>query len=408
MLYRKVIDKNTSIINVADIGSSKLVVISAQVFADGRMDILGIGIATSKGVHKGMIVDMEAFIRSLSRALAEAEKFAGHKVQQLYVSIAGAHISTTRVQHQVTLNNQTITAATMHRILSKAADSLHLLGSRSVLGVMPESFSLDGQSGIRNPQGMQANTVAVTATVMHVAYAARQTLQRCFRRCGLAMQGLVLQQLAASYFTLTAEEKLRGVILVEMGSGTTNVAVFRAGVMQYAFTLPIGGYQVSNDLAAVLGVSLEQAEAIKLKYGCVLTELADAELIIEPTNGHKQGLMAEVMRLRYQEILHLVLANLEKRGHLQPALAGIVLSGGAAIVSGLKELLAETYAGPVRLATLQLPCRVAEPLLSIAFASSFGLLQHALELEQAALNTMNWRALLRHMTNIKNWIQCHF
>lgn len=363
-----------------DVGTSKVVAIVGEVNTDGSVEVVGVGTHISRGIRRGVVVDIESTVQSIQRAVEEAELMAGCEIQSVFAGIAGSHIASKNSHGVVAIRDKEATETDVERVLD-AARAVPVPADQKILHVLPQEFIIDGQEGIRHPVGMSGVRLEARVHLVTCASSAAQNITKCVARCGLQVDDLILQQLASSYAVLTEDEKDLGVCLVDMGAGTTDIAVFNHGAIRHTAVIPIAGDQVTNDIAVALRTPTQHAEDIKIKYACALRQLASADETIQvPSVGDRpprrlaRQTLAEVVEPRYEELLSLVQAELRRSGFEDMVAAGIVLTGGAAKMEGVVELAEEVFHTPVRLGAPQYVTGLAEVVSNEIHATGVGLL----------------------------------
>jgi len=338
-----------------DIGTSKIAAIVADIGSDGEIEIIGIGSHPSKGLKKGVVVNIESTTQSIQRAVEEAELMAGCQIDSVYAGIAGSHIRSLNSHGIVAIRDKEVMQADVDRVID-AARAVAIPADQKMLHVLPQEFIVDNQDGVHEPVGMCGVRLEAKVHLVTGAVSAAQNIVKCVRRCGLEVDDIILEQLASSYAVLTEDEKELGVCLVDIGGGTTDIAVFTEGSIRHTAVIPIAGDQITNDIAVALRTPTQYAEEIKKKYACALTQLASPEETIEvPSVGDRaprrlaRQTLAEVVEPRYEELLTLVLNELRRSGFEDLCAAGVVLTGGCAKMEGVIELAEEVFHVPVRL-----------------------------------------------------------
>ncbi|WP_395377141.1 cell division protein FtsA [Marinicella sp. W31] len=350
------VKKNENKLQVGlDIGTSKIVAIVGELHKDGSIEVVGIGSAPSRGLKRGVVVDIESTVQSIKRAIEEAELMAGCEIQSVYVGIAGSHIRSINSDGIVAIKDREVTRSDVDKVLD-AAKAVAIPNDQKVLHVLPQEYVIDGQDGIRHPIGMSGVRLESRVHLITGSESAAQNIAKCVARCGLAIDQMIVEQLASSTSVLTEDEKELGVCMVDIGAGTTDIAVFTQGAIRHVSAIPIAGDQVTNDIAVAMRTPTQYAEEIKLKYACALRQLASAdETISVPSVGDRsprrlaRQTLAEVVEPRYEELFTLVQADLQRSGYVDLIAAGIVLTGGAARMEGAVELAEEIFHVPVRL-----------------------------------------------------------
>ncbi len=338
-----------------DVGTSKVVAIVGELAADGSVEIIGIGSHNSRGLKKGVVVNIESTVQSIQRAVEEAELMAGCQIQSVYAGIAGSHVKSLNSHGIVAIKEREVGSGEVDRVID-AAKAVAIPADQRILHVLPQEFIIDDQEGIKEPIGMSGVRLEAKVHLVTGAVSAAQNVIKCVRRCDLDVDDVILEQLASSYAVLTEDEKELGVCLVDIGGGTTDIAIFTEGAIRHTSVIPIAGDQVTNDIAVALRTPTQNAEEIKIKYACALRTLTNAEETIEvpgvgdrPSRRLARQTLAEVVEPRYEELLGLVQAELRRTGFEDRVAAGVVLTGGSAKMEGVGELAEEVFHMPVRI-----------------------------------------------------------
>ena len=338
-----------------DIGTSKVVAIVGEITVEGDIEIIGLGSRPSRGLKKGVVVNIESTVQSIQRAVEEAELMAGCQIHSVFAGIAGSHIRSINSHGIVAIKDKEVTAADVSRVI-EAAKAVAIPADQRILHVLPQEFIIDNSEGIRDPISMSGVRLEAKVHLVTGAMSAAQNIIKWVRRCGLEVDDIILEQLASSAAVLTDDEKELGVCLVDIGGGTTDIAVFSDGAIRHTAVIPIAGDQVTNDIAVALRTPTQYADELKVKYACALRQLAaDDETIEVPSVGDREPrrlarqTLAEVVEPRYEELLGLVLAELRRSGFEEICAAGVVLTGGSAKMEGAIELAEEIFHMPVRL-----------------------------------------------------------
>lgn len=363
-----------------DIGTSKVACIVGETNEDGEIEVVGIGTNPSRGLKKGVVVNLETTVQSIQRAVEEAELMAGCRIQSVYAGIAGSHISSMNSHGIVAIKEKEVTQSDVDRVIDSAR-AVAIPADQKILHILPQEFVIDRQEGIKEPVGMSGIRLEARVHIVTGAVSAAQNIIKCIRRCGLEVEDIILEQLASCTAVLTEDEKDLGVCLVDIGGGTTDVAVFTDGAIRHTAVIPIAGDQVTNDIAVALRTPTQFAEEIKIKHACALTQLARLEDAIEvPSIGDRPARqisrlnLAEIVEPRYEELLLLVQQELRRSGFEDLIAAGIVLSGGSAKVEGLVELAEEIFHMPVRLGLPQYVTGLTDVVRNPVYATGVGLL----------------------------------
>ena len=319
-----------------DIGTSKVVALVGEVNADGQLEIVGIGTHPSRGLKKGVVVNIESTVQSVQRAIEEAQMMAGCRIHSAFVGVAGNHIRSLNSHGIVAIRDREVSPADLERVLD-AAQAVAIPADQRVLHTLPQDYVIDNQEGVREPLGMSGVRLEAKVHVVTCAVNAAQNIEKCVRRCGLEIDDIILEQLASAYAVLTDDEKELGVCLVDIGGGTTDICIFTEGAIRHTAVIPIAGDQVTNDIAMALRTPTQYAEEIKIRYACALAKLAGAgETIKVPSVGDRpprdlsRQSLAEVVEPRYDELFTLIQAELRRSGYEDLIPAGIVLTGGTA------------------------------------------------------------------------------
>jgi cell division protein FtsA len=338
-----------------DIGTSKVVAIVGEITVEGNIEIIGIGTQPSRGLKKGVVVNIESTVQSIQRAVEEAELMAGCQIRSVYAGIAGSHIRSINSHGIVAIKEKEVTPADVARVID-AAKAVAIPADQRILHVLPQEFVIDSSEGIRDPISMSGVRLEAKVHLVTGAVSAAQNIIKCVRRCGLEVDDIILEQLASSAAVLTEDEKELGVCLVDIGGGTTDIAVFSDGAIRHTAVIPIAGDQVTNDIAVALRTPTQYANDLKIQYACALRQLAAEDETIEvPSVGDREPrrlarqTLAEVVEPRYEELLSLVQAELRRSGLEEICAAGVVLTGGSSKMEGAIELAEEIFHMPVRL-----------------------------------------------------------
>ncbi|SFM74057.1 cell division protein FtsA [Marinobacter zhejiangensis] len=363
-----------------DIGTSKVVAIVGKRKLDGTIEVVGIGSHPSRGLKRGVVVNIETTVQAIQRAVEEAELMAGCRIHSVYAGIAGSHIKSLNSHGIVAIRDREVTQADIDRVID-AAQAVAIPADQKVLHILPQEFVIDNQEGIKEPMGMSGVRLEAKVHLVTCAVNAAQNIEKCVRRCGLDVDDIILEQLASSYSVLTDDEKELGVCVVDVGGGTTDIAVFTGGAIRHTSVIPIAGDQVTNDIAMALRTPTQNAEEIKIKYACALTQLAGADETIKvPSVGDRaprdlsRQALAEVVEPRYEELFTLVQSELRRSGFEDLIPAGIVITGGSSTMEGVVELAEEIFHMPVRLACPQAVAGMTEVVNNPIYATGVGLL----------------------------------
>jgi len=363
-----------------DIGTSKVVAIVGEITPENEVEVIGIGSHPSRGLKKGVVVNIESTVQSIQRAVEEAELMAGCQINSVYAGIAGSHIRSLNSHGIVAIRDKEVTPADVERVID-AARAVAIPADQKILHILPQEFIIDTQEGIREPVGMSGVRLEAKVHMVTGAVSAAQNIIKCVRRCGLEVDDIILEQLASSQAVLTEDEKELGVCLVDIGGGTTDIAVFTDGAIRHTAVIPIAGDQVTNDIAVAMRTPTQYAEEIKIKYACALTQLASADETIEvPSVGDRPArrlarqTLAEVVEPRYEELFTLIQAELRRSGFEDLCAAGVVITGGSAKMEGVVELAEEIFHMPVRLGSPQYVSGLVDVVRNPIYSTGVGLL----------------------------------
>ncbi|MCG8532119.1 MAG: cell division protein FtsA, partial [Desulfovibrionales bacterium] len=378
----------TDLIVGLDIGTSKVVSIVAEVSADNEIEIIGLGSCRSRGLKKGVVVNIESTVQTIQSAIQEAELMAGCNIHGVFTGIAGNHIRSLNSHGIVAIRDNEVTAGDIERVID-AARAVAIPADQKILHIIPRDFIIDGQEGIKEPIGMSGVRLEAKVHIVTGSVSAAQNIIKCVRRCGLEADDIVLEQLASSYSVLTEDEKDLGVCLVDIGGGTTDLAAFTNGAISHTAVIPIAGDQVTNDIAVALRTPTQNAEEIKVEHACALAQLTNSDESVEvpsvgnrPTRRMSRQTLAEVVEPRYEELFSLVQAELRRSGYERLIVAGIVLTGGSSNMQGVVELAEEVFHVPVRVGTLQYVKGLVELIKNPIYATGVGLLLYGLRQQQ--------------------------
>jgi cell division protein FtsA len=410
---RMVKDKN--LIVGLDIGTSKIVAIVAEVTDEGALNIIGMGTQPSRGLKKGVVVNIEATMESIQRVIEEAELMADCRITEVYTGIAGSHIRSLNSSGMVAIKEKEVTQADVDRVV-ETAKAVAIPNDQQVLHILPQEFIIDGQEDVHDPLGMSGVRLEVKVHIVTGAVSAVENLTKCVRRCGLEVRDVILQPLASAKAVLNDDEKDLGVCLMDIGGGTTDIAVFAGGAIRHTAVIPIAGDQVTNDIAMTLRTPTKEADELKVRFGCALRQLADPNDIIEvPGVGDRgprklsRAMLAEVIEPRIEELYSLVVTELQRSGFEELLSSGIVLTGGSALLQGITELGEEVFHLPVRVGIPLYMGGLADVIRSPRYATAVGLL---LEGREQFLRGLAARAQIAGIggmaERMKQWFKANF
>ncbi len=395
-----------------DIGTSKVAAIVGEINNEGNIEVIGIGNSLSRGLKKGVVVNLESTVMSIQRAIEEAELMAGCQIKSVFAGIAGSHIRSLNSHGVVAIKDREVTQYDIDRVIDSAR-AVAISADQKILHILPQEFVIDQQDSIKEPIGMSGTRLEAKVHMVTGSVSASQNIIKCIRRCGLEVEDLVLEQLASCYSVLTEDEKELGVCLIDIGGGTTDIAIFVEGAIKHTAVIPIAGDQVTNDIAVALRTPTINAEEIKRKYACALTQLADINGIIDvPSIGDRSPRqitaqnLAEIIEPRYEELMLLVQAEIRRSGNEDMIAAGIVLTGGSSKVMGLIELAEEIFHMPVRMGGPENVTGLTEVIKNPMHSTGVGLLMYGKD-HQGLTRSID--AEDEHwIVKIKSWFQGNF
>lgn len=408
-------DKN--LIVGLDIGTSKVVAIVGETSLEGDdVEIIGIGQHPSRGLKKGVVVNIESTVHSIQRAVEEAELMSGCEIKSVSTGIAGSHIRSMNSHGIVAIRDKEVTQDDLDRVLD-AARAVAIPADQKILHILPQEYVIDNQEGIREPIGMSGVRLEAKVHLVTGAVSAAQNIIKCVRLCGLEVDDIILEQLASSEAVLTQDEKELGVCLVDIGGGTTDIAIFTEGSIRYTAVIPIAGDQVTNDIAVAMRTPTQYAEDIKIKYACALPHLASADEMIEvPSVGARpprylsRQTLADVVEPRYEELLNLVQAVLRRSGYEDLIAAGVVLTGGSSKMDGVLELAEQVFHVPVRLGYPKYVSGLVDVVRNPIHATGVGLLLFGHRHRHERVSELNFGdgGLRNIFGRMRNWFQGNF
>ncbi|MFA5072706.1 MAG: cell division protein FtsA [Nitrospirota bacterium] len=368
-----------------DLGTTKVCAIVGEVKEGGRVDIIGIGINPSHGLKKGVVVNIDSTVESIKKAVHEAELMAGVEINSVYVGISGGHIKGINSRGVAAIKNREVGSADVARAID-GARAVNIPLDQQILHVLPQEFIIDDQDGIKEPLGMSGTRLDVKVHIITGAVTAIQNIVKSCSRAGLSVHDLVLQPLASSRAVLTAEEQELGVVVVDIGGGTTDLAFFLEGSLWHTEVLPIGGNHLTNDIAIGLRTPASEAEKIKIKFGCALSSLVKHEETLDvPSVGGRpprllsRQILCEIIEPRVEELFGMVQQRLKKTGFEDMFASGVVLTGGTALMEGVQDA-AERYLGlPVRCGTPRNIGGLMDVVNSPIYATGVGLVIYGAE-----------------------------
>lgn len=399
-----------------DIGTSKVVAIVGEINEMDEIEVVGIGMYPSRGLKKGVVVNIESTVQSIQKAIEEAELMAGCDIHSVYAGIAGSHIRSLNSHGIVAIQEKEVSLNDVDRVID-AARAVAIPADQKILHILPQEFLIDSQEGILDPIGMSGIRMEAKVHMVTGAESASQNITKCIQKCGLEVDDIVLEQLASSYAVLTEDEKELGSCLVDIGGGTTDIAVFQGGAIQHTAVIPIAGDQVTNDIAVSMRTPTQYAEDIKIKYACALSQLANPDETIEvPSVGDRpprrlaRQTLAEIVEPRFEELFSLIRNELRRSGFEESIPAGIVITGGSAKMEGAVELAEEVFHVPVRLGSPQYIEGLADVVRNPIHATGVGLLIYGRDsMDRRNYNKTSIKnSISDKMDQIKDWFRKQF
>lgn len=370
--------KNRTVASI-DVGTTKVCTTIADISENGAMQVVGVGITPSVGLHKGLVVNINEARESIRESIRKAEQASNYKLESAYIGVTGRHVTSLNNKGVVaiTRNDRVVRPDDLKRVLA-AAQSVKVSDDRRLLHVIPRSYAVDGQAGVKNPVGMHGFRLDVETHVITAAVTSIQNLVKCVRSIGIDVEDLVLEPLASSEAVLTEDEKQVGVILADIGGGTTDVAVFKEGSIWHTSILPVAGYQLTRDVSIGLGLPFDVAEEMKKRYGSVMpvydTKADGNSAISQDGHGVSYRDLCDIIRARIEEIMKLIVLELPSAEYDTLVPAGLVFTGGSSNIAGLAALGRDTLQLPVRVGTPARMSGITDTLCDPAYATSVGLM----------------------------------
>lgn len=370
-----------------DIGTTKIAALIAEVTDDMRVNIIGVGLAPSKGLRKGTVVDIEQASESIVQAVEQAEHMAGRRIESVFVGITGEHIRSLNSKGMIAVTSPTreISREDVERVM-ESSRTVVLTPDREIIHAIPRGYIVDGQNGIRHPEGMSGSRLEVETHIIHGSSTFLQNVSKCVHRAQLQINALVVEPIATAEAVLTEAERNLGVALADIGGGTTDVAVFTDGEIYYTGVIPIGGNHVTNDISMGLRTPPEESERVKLQYACALKEMVgDDEVVSHRPMGSNEErkvparVLAEIVEPRMRELFELVYEEIKRSGAAGMLPGGLVLSGGGSLMRGVADLAREVTDMPVRVGRPMNIGGLADKVDSPVFATGVGLLLYGLK-----------------------------
>ncbi len=407
--------ENKNLIIGLDIGTSKIAAIVAEMKPEGGFEVIGMGSSPSRGLKKGVVVNIESTVNAIQRALEEAELMADCKIRDVWTGIAGSHIRSFNSHGMVAIKDREVAQSDVDRVV-ETAKAIPIPTDQQILHVLNQEFVIDGQEDVREPLGMSGVRLEVKVHIVTGAVSAAQNIMKCVRRCGLEVNDLILQPLASAMAVLSEDERDLGVCLVDIGGGTSDIAIFTQGAIRHTAVIPIAGDQITNDIAMALRTPTKEAEEIKRRYGCALRALADPQEMVEvPGVGERSSkkmsrqTLAEVIEPRVEELYSLVQAELRRSGFEELLSSGIVITGGSAAMQGMVELGEEVFHMPVRLGLPSYEGGLSEVVRNPRYSTGVGLLMAGLsQHHRHQIEKMQSGSFKQIVGRMKKWFETNF
>ncbi len=407
--------ENRSLIVGLDIGTSKIVAIVAEIKPEGDFEIVGLGSHPSRGLKKGVVANIETTVNAIQRAIEEVELMADCKINEVFTGIAGSHIKGINSDGMVPIKDKEVSQGDVERVI-EAAKAVNIPADQQILHILNQEFIIDGQEDVREPVGMSGVRLEVKVHIVTGAVSAAQNIVKCVHRCGLEVRDLILQPLASALAVLSEDEKDLGVCLVDIGGGTTDIAVFTHGAIRHTAVIPIAGDQVTNDIAMALRTPTKNAEDLKCRYGCALRGMSETREMIEVPDVGNRGsrqlskqTLAEVIEPRVEELYCMVQAELRRSGFEELLSSGIVITGGCASLEGMVELGEEIFHMPVRLGVPNYNGNLSDVVHTPRYSTGIGLILAGIEQMKHQQNTkMQGGSAKQIFSKMKSWFQKNF
>jgi len=411
----KVKSQHTDIIVALDVGTSKIAAVVAEVNDGGQYEVIGLGSSASQGMKKGVVVNIESTVNAIQRALEEAELMADRKIKEVWTGIAGGHIKSFNSHGMVAVQGHEVTQVDIDRVV-ETARAIPIPTDQQILHVLNQEFAIDGQEDVREPLAMSGMRLEVKVHIVTGAVSAAQNILKCVRRCGLEVGELILQPLASAMAVLSEDEKDLGVCLIDIGGGTSDIAIYTQGAIRHTAVIPIAGDQITSDIAMAFRTPTKEAEDIKRRYGCALRGLADSNETIEvpgvgdrPSKKLSRQMLSEVIEPRIEELYALVHAEIKRSGFEELLSSGVVITGGSSAMEGMVDLGEEVLHMPVRLGTPSYVGSLSEVIRNPRYSTSAGLLSAGvLHREKQKVDQMKNGSVKTVVSKMKRWFETNF
>lgn len=406
--------ESRNLLMTLDVGTSKVVCVIGELMQGGQVEVVGIGRQTSRGLKRGVVINMDATVQSIRRAVEEAEMMANARVQNVFVGLSGAHIRSQNSVGVVPVSSREVSHRDVEKVI-EAGRAIAIPADQKVIHVLPQEFVLDNQEGILRPEGMFGVRLEAKVHIVTGSMSAAQNLQKCVESCGLHVEKLCLQHIASSMAVLLPDEKDLGICMVDIGGGTSDIAVFRGGSVRHTAVLPIAGEQVTNDISVAFRTPTQAAEEIKIKYGCALPQMVQTDEEIEvpsvgdgPPRRLSRKTLSEVIRPRYEELFRFVRKELHRSDWYDGIAGGVVLTGAASMMPGVPELAEEVFEMPTRLGPPHEVGGARDIAGSPAYATAVGLLLYARSQNQTHVPGRNSAGANYWIERVSSWFKGNF
>lgn len=397
-----------------DIGTTKVAVLICKHAHDQDFELVGYGVHPSNGLKRGVVVNIESTVQAIQAAVSDAEAMAGTRIDEVVASIAGSHVGSLNSHGIVAIRSREVQQVDLEGVI-EAAQAVAIPADQKVLHILPQEFMIDDQGDVRDPIGMSGVRLEAKVHIVTCADSATQNIMKCLQRCGLYVKSIILEQLASSYAVLLDDEKELGVCILDIGGGTTDIAVFIDGTIRHSAVIPIAGDQVTNDIAIALRTPTKHAEEIKINHAFAFSELLQEDATINvPSMGKRahrvvsKKALAEVVEARYQELLMLVFNELKRKGFDKLIPAGFVITGGASKVRGIQELAEKELRVPVRMAVSRHMHGDEEIVSDPAYATGVGLVLYHHQQQQGQISgkvSAQMRSVKGVFRRLASWLE---
>jgi len=405
---------NRNLLVALDVGTSNVIALVAELHTNGDFDVIGIGSSASKGMKRGVVVNIEDTVQSIQKVLEEAEVMAQCRVESVFASIGGNHIQSFNTSGMVAIRDKEVLVQDVDRVIENAKP-LNIQTDQQILHMLIQEYLIDNNEDVRDPIGMSGQKLEVKAHIVTGAVSAAQNMIKCIRRCGLEINGLVVQPLCSSLAVLTDDEKELGVVLVDIGGGTTDIAVFYQGSIRYTEVIPLGGDQITNDIAMALRTPTLDAEDLKIQFGITKQSLVDPQIMLDvPGIGERESRpisrqsLAAVIEPRVEELLKFVVDSLEHSGYTQMVPSGVVLTGGTVSMPGMVELAEEVFQKHARIGLPEYNGHLKEVLRNPKYATAIGLIREGRSQILRGQEVNQSRPLGSVMQRVREWFMGNF